>query len=276
MKKPSVSIIIPCYNLAEYLTETLESVLIQTYENWECIIMNDGSTDNTDEIVQKWCIKDKRYKYIKQSNQGVIAARNISIKSSIGKYILPLDADDKIDAYFLEEAVKFLENNESDIIFGIVETFGTHTERWDKEIFSIAEELKHNLIPITALYRREIWESIGGYNSKMKNGFEDWDFWLSAIEKGFRVKQLFISMLYYRQTINSRSLQISSLNMFNLRKELSINHMELYLEHLGDPLNLYYKIKEVERQKQLLENSFTYKFGKILLNPFKTIYNLFK
>src|SRR5687768_10004937 len=90
---PLVSIIVPCFNQAEFLNETLQSVLSQTISDWECIIINDGSKDNSEEIALPWVDKDKRFKYLKQENRGVCAARNKGISEANGKYILPLDGD---------------------------------------------------------------------------------------------------------------------------------------------------------------------------------------
>ena len=108
---PIVSIIIPCYNQAKYLSETLDSVLNQTYQDWECIIINDGSSDNTEDIAKKYCANDSRFFYIYQDNQGVVAARNNAISQSHGKYILPLDGDDIIHKRYLEVAVKVIERD---------------------------------------------------------------------------------------------------------------------------------------------------------------------
>lgn len=109
MKK--ISIIIPCFNHAEFLAETLNSVLSQTYKNWECIVVNDGSTDNTEEIVSNYCRKDERIKYVSQRNMGVSAARNRGIQESDGYFILPLDGDDIIDSTYIEKAVCYFEEN---------------------------------------------------------------------------------------------------------------------------------------------------------------------
>ena len=101
--KSIVSIIIPCYNHAQYLDVTLSSVINQTFSNWECIIVNNGSEDDTKIIAAKWCEKDSRFKYVEQENKGVSAARNKGIRISKGEFILPLDADDYIVETFLEK-----------------------------------------------------------------------------------------------------------------------------------------------------------------------------
>lgn len=103
--QPLVSVIIPCYNKAAFLAEALDSVFMQSYSNWECIIINDGSLDNTQNIAKSYAIKDNRFKYLCQDNQGVSIARNNGIKASSGIFILPLDADDTIEPTYIEKAV---------------------------------------------------------------------------------------------------------------------------------------------------------------------------
>lgn len=93
--KPIVSIIVPCYNQGHLLCDALDSVLMQTYIDWECIIVNDGSTDNTESVALAYCEKDARFMYFYQDNQGVIASRNNAIRKSNGRYILPLDGETK-------------------------------------------------------------------------------------------------------------------------------------------------------------------------------------
>jgi glycosyltransferase involved in cell wall biosynthesis len=91
-----VSIIVPCYNQGEYLRDSLNSILDQSYQRWECIIVNDGSTDNTENIVLKWLKKDSRFKYLKKKNGGLSSARNAGLKIAMGDYIQFLDSDDII------------------------------------------------------------------------------------------------------------------------------------------------------------------------------------
>ena len=104
-KPPRISIVIPCYNGAKYIRETLDCLQNQTVDDWECIIVNDGSTDNSLEILREYAEKDSRYKYIDKENEGPSIARNTAIAASLGKYILPLDADDLIAPYYAEKAI---------------------------------------------------------------------------------------------------------------------------------------------------------------------------
>jgi glycosyltransferase involved in cell wall biosynthesis len=275
-EKPLISVIIPCYNAEHYLSEALESLTYQNFEYWECIVIDDGSIDDSQKIAQSWCAKDKRYKYFHQQNAGVVSSRNYGISKASSQLIIPLDADDKLAKDFLYIAYNELMQNKYDVVYGIVECFGALIQRWDKDIFSVKELLIHNLIPVTALYRRQIWEQLNGYKQTMSKGFEDWEFWISAVEKGFKIKQLQFTMLYYRQLPNSRSLQISATDMYNLRKQIALNHIHLYVEHLGDPLNLSYEIKEHDRKYELLCNSWAFKLGTLILSPFKLVQKLMR
>jgi len=107
-----VSIIVPCYNQAQYLDDTLQSVLNQTYTDWECIIVNDGSTDNSEKKAFIWCEKDIRFKYFYKNNGGLSSARNTGLDKATGDYIQFLDSDDTIDKRKLELQLKDLENCE--------------------------------------------------------------------------------------------------------------------------------------------------------------------
>lgn len=91
---PLISVIIPCYNQAQYLSEALQSVLSQTYKSWECIIIDDGSTDTSNDVAIKWCTIDERFRYVFQTNGGLSNARNKGLQLANGKYIQFLDADD--------------------------------------------------------------------------------------------------------------------------------------------------------------------------------------
>lgn len=113
---PKISVVVPCYNQAQYLDECLQSVLNQTYQDWECIIVNDGSPDNTEDVAKSWAEKDTRFIYLSKENGGLSSARNAGIEIAKGEWILPLDADDKIGERYLELAEKEFENDFVEII----------------------------------------------------------------------------------------------------------------------------------------------------------------
>jgi glycosyltransferase involved in cell wall biosynthesis len=108
MTKGLVSIITPCYNGAKYISETIDSVLAQTYKDWEMIIIDDGSKDKSAEIVRAYMEKDSRIKFLQQANAGSAAARNNGIRSAEGQYIALLDADDLWEPEFLAEQTAFM------------------------------------------------------------------------------------------------------------------------------------------------------------------------
>ena len=137
-----VSIIVPCYNQAQYLPEALQSVLDQTYSDWECIIVNDGSPDDTDIVAKEWLVKDTRFKYIYKENGGLSSARNAGIESSKGDYILPLDADDKIGRDYLKLAAQAFEHNvDLKLVYCNAEKFDLVNEFWHLKLSMILAKL---------------------------------------------------------------------------------------------------------------------------------------
>ena len=110
---PLVSVVIPCYNQAIYLSEALDSLLQQTYQNWEAIVVNDGSPDDTENVALGYVEKDKRIKYLCEENAGPSSARNMGIKYAKGEFILPLDADDLIKPEYIEIAIDTFDKNPS-------------------------------------------------------------------------------------------------------------------------------------------------------------------
>lgn len=227
---PIVSIIVPCYNQGHYLSETLNSVLVQTYSDWECIIINDGSSDNTEKVAKEYCAKDSRFFYIFQDNQGVVAARNNAIRESHGKYILPLDGDDIIHSQYLEKAI---EKIEKDINLKLIccecEYIGDKSGRIDLPKFSLEQLTKRNCFVCTSLFRKKDFDRIGGYNSNMNMGLEDWDFWLSLLEKGGKVYKIPEVMFYYRKRNVSRNNSYAK-NKETLLQNIRNNHLELFLQ----------------------------------------------
>ena len=138
-----ISIIVPCYNQAQYLPECIQSVINQTYTDWECIIVNDGSPDNTEEIALEWVSKDLRIKYLKKENGGLSSARNAGISIAKGKWILPLDADDRIANEYLERAFVIMETkSDVGLIYAKASFFGEKEGYWDLPEYSFKDMLR--------------------------------------------------------------------------------------------------------------------------------------
>lgn len=123
MKKDLVTIIIPCYNQAQFLNQALDSVLNQTYHHWECLIINDGSSDNTEEIAKNWGLKDERFQYYFKNNGGVSSARNFGLEKAKGTYIQFLDADDYIRPEKLALSLNLLNAPENEQFAVVISNF---------------------------------------------------------------------------------------------------------------------------------------------------------
>lgn len=184
MSNKKISIIIPCYNQAKYLEECLQSVAQQTFTDWECILINDGSTDKTEEISKKWLEKDDRFQYIFTENKGVSNARNLGLEKAKGDFIQFLDADDKMNLQNFEKKMAF--SADCDII---VSEFNILT---NNQYFPGYNKLKQEYlnfdtlffgwetvftIPIhTALISRQLLKNFS-FNTTLLC-FEDWLMWL--------------------------------------------------------------------------------------------------
>ena len=270
---PVISIIVPCYNQAQYLPETLQTVLEQTYANWECIIVNDGSPDNTEEVALEWCGKDDRFKYLKKENGGLSDARNYGIKHSLGKYILPLDSDDKISKDYTKEAIELLEKDPAiKLVFCRAQLFGGDNEEWELLPYTYENLLfVRNCIYCSAVYKREDYNKTVGYNVNMIYGWEDYDFWISLLNKDDKVVKLDKIHFFYRTKDVSMRTLITKEKEDYLRLQIFKNHQELYLQYIN-PITQFRELKE----SKLIENSLQYRIGGYVLAPFRYISKIFK
>lgn len=202
---PAVSVIVPCYNLGRFLPACVESVQQQFFNDWEMVIVDDASTDNSGEIADQLAAGDKRIKVIHQpANYHVSAARNTGIKASTGKYILPLDADDRLPEQALGRLTAALDTDRSlDIVAGKLMLFSEAdlANGWMGEWPNNADyELQiqgYNRLPYSSLYRRKVWERVGGYRTRIRDGVEDADFWTRALSFGCKAKILDEPTLHY-------------------------------------------------------------------------------
>lgn len=234
-----VSIVVPCYNQSQYLDEALQSVLEQTYTNWECIIVNDGSPDNTDIIAKSWVEKDNRFRYLFQENSGLSSSRNLGIQQATGEFILPLDADDKISNHYLELALNaFKEDTSLKVVYCQAEKFGIENGLWKLPPFLIHDLCFFNMIFCSAFFKKKDWESVGGYDEKMIYGWEDWEFWIAILKKEGSVKRLDEVGFYYRTRDNSMAKQLDSVKTKILAEYMSVKHADFYVNQLGSFLYL--------------------------------------
>lgn len=230
-KPPVVSVIIPCYNQAQYLAEAVESVIAQTYTDWEVVMVNDGSSDNTSEVARSLILKHPTYalRLIEKPNSGVSDARNAGIRLAQGKYILPLDGDDKIAPQFLARTVALLDlHPEIGIAYTDWVYFGAHHATRNAIDYDFARLCaKENLFTCTALFRRQAWEAAGGYNSNMTRGVEDWDFWIGCGEHGFKGQRIPEPLFHYRAKDSGRNQAVLP-DLPVMFARIVLNHPKLY------------------------------------------------
>ena len=249
--KSIITIIVPCFNQAQYLDEALQSVMEQTYIHWECIIVNDGSPDDTEVVANKWIERDFRFKYIYQENGGLSSARNYGINHASGEFILPLDADDKISKDYVALALKaFEEDNSLKVVYCKAEKFGDENGFWDLESFSLFNLSRRNMIFCSAVYRKKDWELVGGYDVNMKYGCEDWEFWIALLKNGGNVKQLDEVGFYYRTKSISMIKKVENKQYDNLFTYLSIKHADFFVKYYGSFFALEAQIKKAKKKEQ--------------------------
>ncbi len=279
---PKVSVIIPCYNHGQYVDEAVNSVLAQTFQDFEIIIVNDGSTDAfTNEILKNY--NKPKTKVIHTINQGLSAARNNGIRESHGEYILPLDADDKIQPTFLEKTINIISaDNNIKAVSSYVEFFGELSGKGNPKGGEIENFLHYNNTIATSLYGKNEWIKLNGYNEKMKSGYEDWDFWLRLLKNGGKIHIIQEYLFCYRKH-KSSMLTDTATKHIQVYSYLIENNISIFKENaksliLFKEQLILNQTKEIERlnnmifnldiQKNKIYGSYSYKLGNFLLKPF--------
>lgn len=226
---PSVSIVIPCYKQAHYLDEVLQSVISQTFQDWECLIVNDGSPDRTNETALSFISTHPGYaiRVLEKPNGGLSSARNFGIVHSSGKYILPLDADDLIRPEMLARTVAALDSNpQAGVAYTQTQCFEKDNSLVQNQAFTLELLKEENHIAYCSLYRRELFDQIGGYNTNL-DSYEDWDFWIGALERGWQGVYVPEPLFLYR--VKDQSMYTEALKRHDrLIARIVLNHPEVY------------------------------------------------
>lgn len=218
-KEPLVSIIIPCYNYAHFLLECFENLKQQSYFNWECIVIDNASTDHTKKVVEEAIKSDGRFTYLNQPIKGPSAARNMGIKEAKGEYIQFLDADDLIQINKFKNALALFESNlDADVVYSDMRYFDNDNKNIfyyemklnkinDKPWMSYAQGKKEEMLPkllmgnimviSSPLIKKSILKDIG-YFDESYFFHEDWEFWLRL---AFRDKKFIVDMAIDSQTL---------------------------------------------------------------------------
>ncbi len=217
---PIVSVVIPHYNRADTIDETLDSLMSQTFKNFEVIIVDDGSTDEVSaEKLKNLGVKKLNVKVIKQENQGVAAARNNGISHARGKYIVCLDSDDALEPTYIEKATIVLETSpDASLVTAHMQTFGVTSEVYKHIDYDPLQITRNNMVITAAEFKKQAWETSGGYKSGI--GYEDWEFWVNLAEHGFWGKLIPETLFKYRTSMQSRYVDDKDghwTNMKNIR-----------------------------------------------------------
>lgn len=197
---PFISIIIPCYNHGHFVDDAVDSLLRQTWQDFEIIIVNDGSTDEeTNRILESYQRPKTRVLNL-EKNSGLPAARNAGIQEARGKYICCLDADDKLQETYLEKALIVMEINAGiSFVWSWTQVFGSESRVWYAPQFDPERMLFYNLLNPPGVFRRTAWEKVGGFYEVMRDGFEDWEFWVRLTGHGFRGHRISEKLIQYRR-----------------------------------------------------------------------------
>lgn len=212
-----ISIIIPCFNHGQYIQEAIDSVLTYQDQSVEIIIVDDGSTD-PDTIIKMEELKALNYHVIQQKNCGLATARNVGIEVAKGKYILPLDADNRIKANYIRKAIQLLDSDICDIVYSKPFFFGDITldRHFEPREFNGTDLIFGNYIDACAIFRKKVWEKNNGYDSKMPyQGLEDWDFWLNSYFNNFSFFFINEELYDYRVLSNSMITKTRELDKKN-------------------------------------------------------------
>ncbi len=283
-----VSIVIPCFNHGAMLREALASLEEVRNENLlEVIIVDDGSSDaETIRILKE--VAEAGYNVVSQPNGGLGAARNAGIRRAKGEFILPLDSDNRLRRVYLEQGVSLLKENPSlGVIYADAEYFGEKTGRWQVQEFDLLSLIRMNFIDACALYRKALWEGVGGYDEQMPwMGLEDWDFWLRVACHGGSFFHLPAVGFDYRVRSDSEIVKTIGFDARVAREAVNLVEASPRLAKLIDyifnkrEMSFYKWARETDEEVQLLrglrevEASYSYRLCRTLLAPARLLRRL--
>ena len=260
-KVPLISIIMPVYNGEKYLKDALDSVLKQSFSDFEVICIDDGSTDKSHEILTNYATQESRIKIIHQKNKGVIEARNNGVKQAKGTFIYFLDSDDIIDEKLLEKSYNAITAGKGDIITCRVMIFGRENKEMPLKKPTKINMARGNCLVNATLLRKSLFDKTGGFDRAFYEGLEDYDLWLNMIYRQkatfYRIPEL---LFYYRLKPDSESRNAQALcHHEGLMQRLQTKYPEMLWYHK------LYKLSTFFFQKRLKKNKIIFKFLKIPL-----------
>ena len=232
---PLVSVVTPVYNMEPFLGEMLDSVLASDYPQLEVVLVDDGSTDASAAVARAYAARDARVRLYCQSNGGACRARNKAVELARGEFILPVDADNRLEPDFIPKAVAIITARpEVKAVVPGADFFGDRSGPWELPPFSLRLLARKNILDTCALYRREDWVRAGGYCEEIV-AREDWEFWISVLKDGGTVVRLPETGLHYRIRNHSKRVKDRGLKRHVVRT-LNRLHPEFFERELGGPL----------------------------------------
>lgn len=255
---PRISVLMPCFNHGAFIDEAVESVLAQTVQDFEIVIVDDGSTDAaTVAKLARW--STTKTTVLRTENRGLPAARNHAARHAAGEIFCALDADDRLAPTWFEKGLAALDG-QPDLAFVShwLETFGDERWTWRPERCDLAALLARNTVNGAALVRRGAFEAVGGYDEAMRDGCEDWDFWLRLVEAGRPGAIVPEVLFYYRRRADSMSRTMLDEKAYRRPLDTLVRkHAASYRDHLVDvvaareaeSLQLAREIADLERDR---------------------------
>ncbi len=262
-----VSVIIPCYNVAEYIEETFNSVMGQTYVPDEIVFVNDGSTDATLKVLKIIRAGRDFIKIIDIKNGGVSKARNRGIDSAVNELIFLLDGDDTINSEYIERLAKeFHHDSQAILAIGEAQFFGRTNELWKLPAFDMKKMLQRNIIYCGCMIKKSLWDTAGRFDENLKLR-EDWDFFIRYCAlKPEGVKQLPYLGFNYRLREDGRDTQLSDHKVLQeTNNYIYSKNRHLYFQYYDDPISLIKQLEKAAWKIQLIEKELNF-FNKFFFN----------
>lgn len=277
-ENPMISVVMSVYNAEKYLDEAIESILNQTYKDFEFIIINDGATDKSLEIIEKYKNQDDRIVLISRENRGLIASLNEGIEKARGKYIARMDADDISLPKRFEEQVEFMESENIDICGGNYlsinsdgSLFSLNLTPQSHELCTLSLVSKVPFAHPTVMIRKEFLEKYSlEYGQSNFQKAEDLDLWLRMHEKGAKFGNISELILKYRIIDNS----LSKVNDKKIRQETTSMLNDFYLlnkESIEEVLNKNYKYLNNEEESLFVRTVYRIYLKKLKLSRLKLL-----
>ncbi len=272
---PQIAIIVPCYNQGKFLQEALDSVLSQSLQEWELVIVDDGSSDNSATVAKSYVAKDSRIRYVYQENAGPSAARNKGVRLTSAPLIFFLDGDNLIHRELLSRGVMYMKShNDCTLYYSRAQYFGTRDGEFVLNYTSYRDLLVSNSIDCACIVRREDFLRIGGFDEQMR-GYEDWEFFIRLLYHNDRIFQDTKILFSYRvndgqMSVNTQAKKRNDeLTMYIYHK-----HADKYKEYYGTPFRIVQKCNWLDKELDGLLHSRSYRLGRMLLNPFSLVKKL--